>query len=185
MNRYPEYIEIDNKKYKINTNFRDALRCDEIVRDTTIGEYEKGLAIIYVLLGEEALKDEKNYAKMLQLLLKYLRCGKDIEEVNEEAEPSMSFKQDTGYIKASFMSDYKMDLDKTNLHYWAFIDLLNGLTENSILNRVRMIREEPLNDKKGKELTKWKKMKEQVKLKQEKTQEQKELDKFWNSQFQK
>lgn len=185
MNRYPEYIQIKDKKYKINVDFRIALKCDEIYRDETIGGYEKTLAIIYLLLGDEGLKDKENHEKMTELLVKYLLCGKKDTELNDEAEPSMNFKQDTGYIKASFMSDYQIDLGKINMHWWQFFDLLQGLTENSVLNRVRAIREEPLSDKKGKDREKWEKAKKQVELKKEKTQKEKELDDYWEKQFRK
>ena len=141
MNRYPEYIEVNNTRYKLNTDFRLALRCDEIFRDDSIGNYEKTLAIIYILLGEK------------------------------------------GYIKASFMSDYKIDIDKIEMHWWQFYDLLQGLTDNSVLNRVRSIREESLSGKKGKERSKWEELKKQVELKREKTSYEKELDKFWEEQF--
>jgi len=183
MNRYPEFLEIDGKQYKINTDFRLALKCDEIFRNETIGDYEKTLAIIYILLGEKALSDHENHDAMIKLLTKYLLCGKEAEELSNDKEPSMSFKQDTGYIKASFMSDYKIDLDKTELHWWQFFDLLQGLTENSVLNRVRAIREESLSDKKGKERQKWEEAKKQVALKCEKTQKEKEMDEWWKSQF--
>ena len=179
MNKYPKFIEVNSTKYEINTDFRVALKCDEIVRDENICEYEKVLAIIYLLLGDKGLKDEQNHDKMIKPLIKYLRCGKELEDTNQESEPSMDFKQDTGYIKASFMSDYGIELDNVKMHWWAFFDLLNGLTENSVLNRVRMIREESLSGKKGKELEKWQKMKKQVELKREKTEKEKELDKYW------
>lgn len=184
MNKYPEYIEANGKRYKINTDFRIALRCDEVARDDTIGDYEKVLAIIYMLLGDEGLKDYGNYEKILNMLIRYLRRGKPLEE-NDNKESSMDFKQDTGYIKASFMSDYSIDLDKIEMHWWAFYDLLQGLTENSVLNRVRAIREEPLSGKKGKELQKWQEMKKQVELKKEKTQKEKELDIYWENLFRK
>ena len=183
MNKYPEFIEVNNKKYKINTDFRIALQCDEIFKDETIGDYEKTLAIIYLLLGEEALKDHENYDKIIKLLTKYLLCGKTQQEITNDKEPSMDYKQDAGYIKASFLSDYGIDLDKTDICWWQFMDLLNGLTENSVLNRVRSIREEPLSDKKGKDRQKWEEMKKQVELKHEKTQREKELDEYWKSQF--
>ena len=144
MRKYPEYIQVNNKQYKINTDFRIALKCDEVFRDDTIGDYEKTLAIIYLLLGDDGLHDYENYTEIIKLLTLYLRCGKELEDTNQDEEPSMRFKQDEGYIKASFMSDYKIDLNNADLHWWAFYDLLCGLTENSILNRVRMIREEPL-----------------------------------------
>ncbi len=182
MNRYPEYIELKNgKKYKLNTDFRLALKCDEIFRDESICDYEKTLAIIYILLGDNGLNDFDSHTEIVNLLTKYLQCGKEHQETNKE--PSMSFKQDVGYIKASFMSDYRIDLDKVDMHWWQFCDLIQGLTDNSILNRVRTIREEPLSGKKGKELSRWQEMKKQVELKHEKTQKEKELDKFWEEQM--
>ena len=69
------------------------------------------------------------------------------------------------------------------MHWWQFFDLLQGLTENSVLNRVRAIREESLSDKKGKERQKWEEAKKQVALKCEKTQKEKEMDEWWKSQF--
>lgn len=186
MNKYPEYIEVDNIKYKINTDFRIALECDKIVRDSTIGDYEKILAIIYKLLGEKALNDNENHTRLFNLCQKYLQCNKDYEDMNDEEEPSMDFEQDIGYIKASFMSDYNgMDLNKIDLHWWFFNDLLQGLTENSVLNRVRYIREEKLDDKKGEQLEKWKRMKQAVALKSnyEKSEKEKMMDNLFESQM--
>jgi len=179
MNKYPEYIEVNGKQYKINTDFRVALECDEIARDSSIKDYEKCLAIIYKLLGDEGLAAHDDHDVIFKLLIKYLQCGKDMNDLNNDKEPSMNFKQDQGYIKASFLTDYQKDLDKEEIHWWFFNDLLQGLKEDCVLNRVRYIREEPLDGKKGKELTKWQELKKQVALKREKTAEEIELDKYW------
>lgn len=184
MNKYPEYIEVAGKKHKINTSFWIALRCDEIFRDKSICDYEKTIAIIYLLLGEEAVNDLEHQEKIVKLLTKYLLCGKnhdDVEDIDED--PSMDFKQDMGKIKTSFMSDYGLDLDSTDMHWWKFHDALEGLTDDSVLSRVRMIREEPLSNKKGKEREKWEKAKKQVALKHEKTEKELELDKYWEEQL--
>ena len=94
MNKYPEWIQVGNKKYKINTSFRIALRCDEIFRDDSICDYEKTLAIIYLLLGEEAMKDSENQEAIIRLLTKYLLCGKNTEEIEgKDEEPSMDFSK--------------------------------------------------------------------------------------------
>lgn len=185
MNRYPNFIEVRGIKYKINTDFRVALECDAIARDSSIGEFEKCLAVIYKLLGEEAIQNYENLAELLDLCIKYLHCGKDSSELNDEKEPSMDFEQDQGYIRASFMSDYHIDLDKVKMHWWCFCDLIQGLTENSVLNRVRYVREEPLTNKKGKELESWIKRKKQVELKRKKTSYELELDKKWEEQMKK
>lgn len=185
MNKYPEFIDVGTHRYKINTDFRLALKCDEIFRNDSICDYEKTLAIIYILLGEEALNDFENQEKIVKLITKYLTCNADINKNEIDTIPSMSFTQDQGYIKASFMSDYNIDLDKIEMHWWQFHDLLQGLTDDSVLSRVRTIREEPLSGKKGKEREKWEKAKKQVELKMEKTQREKELDEYWEKMMKK
>ena len=90
----------------------------------------------------------------------------------------MDFIQDEKYIKASFMSDYNIDLSKISLHWWDFFNLLNGLTEKCILNRVRFIRNYDISQiKDSKEKRKWQEKKELVALdkpKKELSKEEKE-----------
>ena len=46
---YPEYVEVDKKRYKINSDFRVAIECNRIAEDESISDYERSLAIIYKL----------------------------------------------------------------------------------------------------------------------------------------
>lgn len=134
----PQYVEIEGKKYKINTSFKVALKCDEVYSREDISAYEKLLAIIYLLFGDEGLKDKENYDKLIDLAIKYLLCGEEPDNSNEK--PDMDFKEDYRLIKASFRTDYGIDIDKENLHWWDFYTYLNGLKEDSILNRIRGVR---------------------------------------------
>lgn len=140
---YPEYIQVNDKKYKINTDFRIAIQCNSIIADESIGDFERTLAVIYKLFGEEALCDYDNYETIIQKAFTYLCCGKDIRESNEE--PDMDFEADMDYIEASFMSDYGIDLSNTKMHWWKFYNLLNGLSDSElgnccVLNRIRNLR---------------------------------------------
>ena len=169
---YPCFIEVDGKRYPINTNFKVAIKCNEIAENDKIGKMERSLAIIYLLFGEEALNDYKHYDKILELALKYLLCGK--EKVPNDGEPDMSFTEDYSYIKASFRSDYGMDIDKEDIHWWEFCDLMNGLSNSEmgnccILNRVRRLRNYDISKiKDDKERQEYQKMKEQIALKRNK-----------------
>ena len=186
---YPEYAEVNGKKYKINTSFRTAIECQEIAYDESIGDFERAIAIIYKLFGEEGLKDFHNQEKLMELAIKYLSCGKDIEETDEE--PDMDFIQDIDYIEASFMSDYNIDLSSVDLHWWKFFNLMNGLSNSEfgdccVLNRIRNLRNFDTKDiKDTKELERIKKAKQQVALKKRNknqilTSQQKEnIDKFY------
>lgn len=153
---YPQYIEIDNKRYKINTDFKIALKCNEIAEDESINDIERALAIIYLLFGDEGIEDYKNQEKLLKLAKKYLSCGKEIETDNNK-EPDMDFIEDWDYIEASFMSDYNISLEDTQMHWWKFYNLLNGLSNSEfgnccVLNRVRNLRNYDVSDIKDKKL---------------------------------
>lgn len=173
--RNPTKVLINNKEYKINTDFRIAIECDKIARDPEIGEYERALAIIYKLFGDEGLEDSQNHEKLLELGQKYLSMGKDMsnDEKSNTDEPDMDLEQDMDYIKASFMYDYKIDLDKEEMHWYTFFNLLNGLSNSEfgnccILNRVRNLRNMDTSQiKDPKEKKKIEEAKEMVALKKQ------------------
>lgn len=187
---YPKYVKIGEKKYKINTDFRVAIECQEIALDDSIGDFERALAIIYKLFGDDGLDDSNNCEKLLELAKKYLSCGKEIND-NSNEEPDMDFIQDMDYIEASFMSDYNIDLANTEMHWWKFYNLMNGLSNSEmgnccVLNRIRNLRTFDTKDiKDQKELAKINEAKKQVALKKrevkkELTYEQKRnIDNFY------
>lgn len=193
MNNYPEYVEINDKRYKINTDFRIAIRCNEVAEDETIGDYERALAIIYILFGDEGINTPQHYEMLLKVAKKYLSCGKEID-IDEVGKPDMDFVEDMDYIEASFMSDYHIDLANTNMHWWKFFNLINGLSNSElgnccVLNRIRNLRTfDTKNIKDAKEKQKIEKAKREVALKKykpkkkEATEEQKKsAEEFFNA----
>lgn len=179
---YPEYAEIKNKQYKIDTNFETALWCFEIIEDETITDYERALAIVYLLFG---FIPNENIDLFLLKAKNYLQCGKSDEEHNQEKK-DMDFIQDRRYINSSFMSDYHIDLSKEKLHFWQFVELLEGLTEECVLNRVRDLRDYNLNEIKDvKKRDKIKKAQSRVALKNKETvikltsNQQKNIENFY------
>ena len=141
---YPEYVEVEGKQYKINTDFRVAIECGRVAQDDSIEGLERALAIIYLLFGDEGIDTPEHYEKLLELGKKYLLCGKEYDAKGNE-NPDMDFIQDMPYIEASFMSDFHIDLDGKEMHWWKFSKLINGLSNSElgdccILNRVRNLR---------------------------------------------
>lgn len=134
----PHYAEINGVKFKIDTDFKTAVECDRVLRDPNIGSHEKTLAIIYLIFGDAGLERSDIYQELLDKALIYLTCGKGFKENKDE--PDMDLIQDMDYIEASFMLDYKIDLENSDMHYWKFNKLLCGLSEDTILNRVRYTR---------------------------------------------
>lgn len=173
MNKYPEYVEVEGIKYKINTDFRTALRCNEIAENESIGDFERVLGILYTLFGEECINRPEHYEKLLKLAKKYLLCGEE-EKKPDNKEPDMDYIQDMDYIEASFMSDYHIDLSVETMHWYKFNKLMNGLSNSElgnccVLNRIRNIRNADLKDVKDtKQREELKKAKQMVALKKKK-----------------
>lgn len=139
--RPPEFAEVQGVRYRINTDFRVALRCFEVIDDPDICDEERALAVVYLLFGEVP---SEHMEDLLRIAGKYLRCGE--EETPPTGEKDMDFKADEKYITASFMSDYGIDLSNANMHFWQYITLIQGLTEKSVLSRVREIRTYDLSE---------------------------------------
>ena len=49
--KYPKHVTIGGVKYPINTDFRVALKCFDIINDETIGDTERTYAVVYKLFG--------------------------------------------------------------------------------------------------------------------------------------
>ena len=181
-------IQIEDTIYEANVDFRNAIRCNEIATDETIGDFERVLGIICTMYGPNAIDNPNHYEKLLKWALKYLSCGKEVEDTKEK--PDMDYVEDMDYIEASFMSDYQIDLENTEMDWQKFNKLMNGLSNSElgnccVLNRIRNLRNFDLNTiKDAKEKQKMAKIKQQFALKKNKkekkmTKEQEEsMNKF-------
>lgn len=175
----PEYIKIGDTKYKINTDYRIALKCNDIATDKSISDYEKAIGVVYTLFNIEKDLSNEELEKALKLALKYLqaRPGKNSVKTDKIVK-DMDYKQDWGLILASIWQQYGIDLSKEKLHWWTFFDLLNGLSSDCILNRVRDIRTKDISKIKDEETRKtYLKLKQAYKLeepKEELTDKEKE-----------
>lgn len=180
---YPEYAIINGKKVKINTDFKVALRCFEVLNDDTIGEHERALAIVYLLFNVIPPYNELN--EYTRQSIKFLQCGEEPKENAQEeySKRDIDMVLDMQYIRPSFMADYHIDLNKTDLHFWQFCELISGLTENSLLNRVRSIRTANINEYKGEAKDKMLKAKQQVALPNVMSDEDKVVWDEWESLF--
>lgn len=140
----PNYVKVDDKLYKINTDFRVAIECNKIAQDTKIGDYERAMAIIYKLFGEDGLNCVK-IDKLLELGIKYislLDTNKNDLKTNLKANLDIDISKCEGLIRSSFKFDYNYDpYELKYLHWYDFYNDLENLSTSEfgnccILNRV-------------------------------------------------
>lgn len=179
---YPEYAEIKGKEYKIDTSWQNALECFKIIQDKSITDEERALAIIYKIFDFIPKEDLNLFLEKATI---FLSCGETQQE-QKSKKKDMDLIQDQKWIIPSFMSDYHIDLSKDDMHWWRYINLIQGLTPNSVLSNVREIRNYDLSTiKDTKQRDKIIKMKKQVELKEETNTkkiteiEKQNIDKFY------
>ena len=166
-------IQIDDTIYTANVDFRNVIKCNAIATDDKIGDMERSLGLICTLFGNDGLdkceEHPTHYEKLQKWALNYFSCGKEVQPSNEQ--PDMDYEEDMEYIEASFMSDYGIDLENTEMDWQKFNKLMNGLSNSElgnccVLNRVRNLRNFDVSSiKDNKERQKIAEAKEQVALK--------------------
>ncbi|MBR1653673.1 MAG: hypothetical protein IJ690_02085 [Clostridia bacterium] len=163
-------IQIEDTIYEANTDFRIAIKCNEIATNETIGDFERALGIICTIFGASGLDNPNHYEKLLKWSKKWLSCGKEIVDTYEQ--PDMDYVEDYDYIWTSMYSDYNgLDIDKEEIDWHRFNKLMNGLSNSEfgnccVLNRVRNLRNYDISQiKDAKERQKMAKAKESVALK--------------------
>lgn len=178
---FTKKLKIDDTIYTAKIDFRTALRCIEIIDDETIGDFERALGVLRTMFGKEGINIPEHSEKLLKWAKNYLSGGVEVKDTQKE--PDMDWKQDYDLIYASFQSDYKINLDETNMTWDRFYALINGLSNSELgnccaLNRVRNIRNMDLSQiKDEKERRKMAEVKKEVALKKHKkqaTEEQKQ-----------
>lgn len=139
----PNYVKVDGKTLKINTDFRVAMECDEIARNKSIGDFERALAIVYKLFGEEGLNCY-NQNKLVELSMRYITLGKQQKTVKTNScnKYELDLNKCRGLISSSFKFDYKYDpFELEYLHWYDFYNDLENLSTSEfgnccILNRI-------------------------------------------------
>lgn len=176
MKRYKK-IKVEDTIYTADIDFRTAIKCNEIADDGTISKYERPLAIIYLVFGEEGLKNSEHFQTLLDWYMKYLKRGK--ENTSENEKKDMDYIEDKGLIESSFKYDYKYNPYNMDFLSWEeFFNDLNNLSNSEfgnccVLNRVRNLRNFDVSQiKDQKEKQKIIKAKQQVALKKNKIKKQ-------------
>lgn len=179
----PEHVEIDGKKYPINTDFRISILFELLMQDKSILDREK----VYMALNLYYPKIPHDLVQAVDKMLWFYRCGKDDENDSvrngspagsRKAGMIYSFEHDAEYIYSAFLDQYGIDLqDIEHLHWWKFRALFKGLKEDNLIVKIMGYRAiEITDDMSDSEKKYYRKMKQIYALPDNRTQEEKERD---------
>ena len=140
---YPTKMEANGHIYPINTDYRVALACFKALDDDEITDLERFYAVETLLLGSDVLEEDEIILK--DKITSYLKCERDDAESDDEID--FDYLQDENRVKISIRQCYNnLDIDKMEyLHWYEYNELIEGLTEDSLIDRVRQIRTLDIN----------------------------------------
>lgn len=149
----PITVEINNKEYEINSDFRTSILFELLMQDDSIGDEDK--ILLALQLYYPIVPTDINLA--IEKMLWFYRCGKDIKKSKGNCKGKSvtqiySFEHDDDYIYAAFMDQYGIDLqDIEYLHWWKFKAMFNSFKEDIKIVKIMEYRSIDLSKIKDKE----------------------------------
>lgn len=139
---YPTKIEANGRIYNINTDYRYALESFKVINNPDISDLERFYAVLAIMIKENVIKADEGL--IMEKLGIFLRCGEDTNPSEDEID--MDYEQDQDIIKTSIRQCYHTNINKEDMHWWEYNELISGLTEETLLARTRELRTFDVNE---------------------------------------
>lgn len=136
----PKEIIVDDKKYKIKTDFRDWIMFIDMIKNETMTEEEKIENIELWFIDKVPLNKNKMISELINFLnLSSLNIPQKKHSPNNNESNNrviFSYQYDAGYVISAFRETYRIDLLRIKyMHWWEFRMLFDGLPENCELKK--------------------------------------------------
>lgn len=127
----PEVYQVDGSTFPIYTGFRRVLRILRLLDDPNVLDTDKHFVMMTLFFKDKIPPDPYEAFKW------FVSCGIERESGGEK---DFDYEQDAREIYAAFMQVYGIDLIETDMHYWRFSMLLDGVfsTDNALSNKVHL-----------------------------------------------
>lgn len=122
---------IDGAFYKVHTDFRTWIGYERIMA-SDLSFTEKCVKAVVLCFKEPPPKLDS----AVEALMEFYLAGDERKSMGGNAKPLFNFEKDFGYIYASFMSEYGIDLFDSDIHWHKFLHLLKSLGEECIFKKV-------------------------------------------------
>lgn len=139
---FPTKVRIGGREYPIRWRFLDCIQIILAYEDNDLTREEQQ----YVLLRRFYQEVPSDVGKALELALHFLDGGGQSAKPDDEPEESTplrlySFDRDGGLIYSAFRHQYGIDLQKDELHWWAFLALFQDLSADSRFYQLLRLRQ--------------------------------------------
>lgn len=128
----PNSVKIRDTKYRVRTGFATWMKFGETMA-AKLDPTEKLYRAITLCFDADVTKRlPPNPVEMMSALCDFYSVGKKTEKGDTKRRaPVLDFARDWDSIYASFYSEYGIDLFSEDLHWYRFVALLGGLSEDA------------------------------------------------------
>lgn len=138
----PTSFVINNKTYEFNSGFRESIIFTLMMQDDSLTDEEKilgALKLYYPIIPKDTEKALEKiywfYSKgNVEEDNKKVKQGKRIFKRNNKK--AYDFEVDSDLIFTAFMSQYNINLNRENLHWWEFMALFNSLNDDNEIVKI-------------------------------------------------
>lgn len=137
--KLPDHVNVGDSYYKIDTRTCKAIQCFLIAEDTECPEEERQIAVVTNMVFGRNVEPEDFY-EVYRQITDWLN-GYPSENHTKNKTQIISLFQDHNLIVAAFRQQYGISLDELkSMHWWEFLALLSGISEQTRLGEVMKIR---------------------------------------------
>lgn len=179
LDTFPNKIEVNNKIYEIDSDFRNCLKIMLAFEDPELSLMEKNYIMCDLLYNEKIREgDEEEACKQA---VKFLDCGEgknDNESMEDNGVRLYSFKKDAKYIYNAIKVTHKIDLETIEyMHWWKFVYMFLDLDKDCFFNQIVYLRRQMSKGKLTKEEKQiWVEMRKILDLNYEEEQDESEFE---------
>jgi hypothetical protein len=150
----PQAIVVRGREYPVHTDFRNWIRFERAVLDEELPQAEK-LVLLLTLCYKTAVPPTV-FEAINEAVLFYAGGESDTGQQSKKGrgigrEPIYSFEHDADYIYSAFLSQYGIDLQTADLHWYQFKALFKSLNEENQIVKIMGYRSVDLSRIKNKE----------------------------------
>lgn len=154
----PTEVKIEDKYYKINSDYRTSILFEIMLQDEEVSEVDKIYNALNLYYGDNI---PANIQEAINKIIWFYSCGKGPKKHTGKNIKLYDYEVDAGLIYAAFKQQYNIDLTETDLHYWKFRELFASLTDITQFVKVMGYRSINLNSiKDTEERKRYKELKE-------------------------
>lgn len=149
----PKKVDIDGRSFDINYDFRTSILFEIMIQDDEVDDttkYINALNLYYPIIPQ-------NKEKAIEKILWFYKGGRksDVYKKGDRcaftSDLIYSYDYDDEYIYASFLDQYGVDLQESDMHWWKFRAMFKSLKKDNEFVKIMGYRAMNISNKMTKE----------------------------------